>query len=648
VSAGSTRLASLLVVAVGSCGNLIGLEGLDFDPDETSTCTGASGACGGRSSSAAAGVGGISDGAAAGEGGMAGTSASAAAGGSDDAAGGTFAGHGAAAGETGACSGTTAPLVCSAVECTEVPCGGRLWNSRLVPYEIGAGISPSMRALIARAAAAWSIQDAPTPSFIRCMDDDCGAAGELEWLRIAPQRDSILGSHVHQIELPPDASPHRIGHELGHVLGLPDAWQRPDRDAHVTLDPSHFCDHDAHGFGICRTWPGANPGLPPRTTGFFGPFESRSKMLLSSSFVCARGELPDESVSGPTEADRSALLELYRMIDKWAPFSPVSNDYGSSSRELREGVTPVGTPALVTSGSPALEIFARGADEHIYQRSREFNNGIYAGWSVWQDLGCCFDSDPGASSAGPGNTHLFARNQDGDIYWRAYQAGGTPEWAPWQSIGRPTAGASSAPATAAWGVDSLHVFVRGGDDGLYQKSYAGGWEADWTRITDLAFNGTPAVAALGPGSLDVVVVGKDNQLRRLSYGGAWSADWFTLPGQIEPGSSPALIPRGNDLDLIMYIQHLGDRRLYEAHSFDGFNAWYDLGGILAGSPAAASSRSPRTREVAALIADASGKDGSAGLWSRYHEYTHPCLVAGPDACGECGCSLSGVGADCYR
>jgi hypothetical protein len=145
-----------------------------------------------------------------------------------------------------------------------------------------------------------------------------------------------------------------------------------------------------------------------------------------------------------------------------------------------------------------------------------------------------------------------------------------------------------------------------------------------------------------------VVVGKDNQLRRLSYGGAWSADWFTLPGQIEPGSSPALIPRGNDLDLIMYIQHLGDRRLYEAHSFDGFNAWYDLGGILAGSPAAASSRSPRTREVAALIADASGKDGSAGLWSRYHEYTHPCLVAGPDACGECGCSLSGVGADCYR
>src|SRR6185503_7948303 len=126
-----------------------------------------------------------------------------------------------------------------------------------------------------------------------------------------------------KLQLDPSASRHRLAHELGHVIGLPDLWQRPDRDRHLKLSSSFFCasaerQNEARK---CRVFPGQAARFPPRPTGLFGPFDSASMMNLYPEQVCETdGPQPDESSLDPTPLDGSAASELYWTFFGWMPF----------------------------------------------------------------------------------------------------------------------------------------------------------------------------------------------------------------------------------------------------------------------------------------------------------------------------------------
>ncbi|GLV55079.1 hypothetical protein KDH_19260 [Dictyobacter sp. S3.2.2.5] len=169
---------------------------------------------------------------------------------------------------------------------------------------------------------------------------------------------------------------------------------------------------------------------------------------------------------------------------------------------------------------------------------------------------------------------------------------------------------STRPAIASWGPNQLDLFVRGTDNGLWQRHYDGTWH-DWMRVLDgLAFD--PTVAAWSPGRFDVFARGLDGTLQHAWYDGSWHP-WESLGGSLT--SDPSVASWGpNQLDVFV-------RSVDNALWHKGFNgAWHDwehLDGVLLASPSA-TTWGPNRLDVFVRGADSAlwhrGYDGNWHDW----------------------------------
>ncbi len=548
-------------------------------------------------------------------------------------------------------SDARAALTCRP-ECEEHPCGGYLWWGGVVPVELSANLSLPQRLLLDQAAQGWATN--PVLSFVHCKNDKCSDAGYERWLRVETGPALALSPSVptgpQTLQLAPSTSSELLMHEVGHVLGLPDAWQRPDRDRYVRLSESAFCSGDAHWDPTTCTLGSAEASEQPyrRTTGLFGPFESGSAMNLAGPEVC---ELKEPAVDRalPTALDRSAVIELYRTADAWSPFAPLGrpvDDQRPLDYQLATGVTIVGRPALSTRGYPGVEMYARGSDGKLYWATRGM--GDDEGGPQWQVLGEGFDSDPHAISWHWNHTDVFARGTDGNVYGIALSDDVTPytlQWGDWENIGRPDdVGVDSAPTAVRMSDGELSVFVRGTDDLLYRKIYDGtlGKWGRWTPvIEDVYFSGSVAAVGRDHDFIELVGVAAEGGLRWLTLQGPYVYASSLLPGEndIQEGSSPALVySPGLDhfVHFDLFVQtsagHLA-QRTYQ----DDWGEWQDLGGMLSSSPTATGTRARPHVDVAAVIED----NGKPGVWLRSWPYERPCYV-GASACGECEEACNGA------
>ena len=623
-----------MFLSVASCGNLLGIDELVFSSPDVENQRPVEGEAGFSTDDQASGSGAASP--------LAG-----------NAAGGVQNGGGAVqnAGEAGlgptSQAGQGAELGCaldavrslsclSSIECAERPCGGYLWDGS-VPFELDDQLSASVRNLVENAAAIWSVAD--TVEFSRCESDDCAAEGRARWLRVEAGQHVLSpssNSGPQSLALPPTVSNERVVHELGHVLGLPDLWRRPDRDRYLTLSEQAFCGAGASWDPSTCTL-GTPDGLAQpqrRSTGLLGAFDSNSAMNLAGPEICETQE-PEARRAVPTDRDRAALIELYRTAAGWSPFAPLGREVAADlplEHTLAPEVTMLGVPALASRHKPLLEVYLRGSDAQIYWKHQARTSG--GDWSDWQPLGCCFDSDPTAFSASVFQTDLFARSVDGDILWNTLSdpSGAVdPSWGAWQSIGAPEVGAASAPAVAGtYGQfgKRLDVFLRGNDDALYRKTYAGSWEPSWAKVDASLFVGTPAAAARSDEKIDVVVATATGRLLQHTFDGAQSRSSQSLDAPIAPDTSPALAASAGGLYLYVRtpLQHLAERVL----SAETWGAWRNLGGMLESSPAVVGHEGRPHVDVAAILDDA----GQDSLWLRSWPYLRPCYV-GASACGTC-------------
>jgi hypothetical protein len=421
----------------------------------------------------------------------------------------------------------------------------------------------------------------------------------------------------------------RVAHELGHVLGLPDIWQRPDRDRYLKLSESAFCGGDpgwnAAKCLVSEPQPWSRPYRP--TTGLFGPFDTESAMNLAGPEVCETVE-PSRSRDLPTELDRAAVIELYRTADGWSPFSTLGRDVGAGQpleNTLAPGVTLVGSPALASTGYPRLIAYVLGSDHQLYYKITNWEDSHYGDWSDWATLGCCFDSEPAVASWSALRLDVFARDDAGDIRW-LYWDGATDVVSSWISLTPPNVGAASAPVVVSNAPNHLDLFVRGGDGGLYWRRYVGAWEPDWKRLGEETVVGKPAVAMRVDGTVEVVLATGDGALRHQTFRQGSSAGQ-TLDGPIAPGTSPTLVVAGDALHLLVSTasHHLAERIL-EGTSW---GPWRDLGGLISGSPSALGSLGRREVHVAAAVPEG----GNDGVWVRSWPAVRPCYAEA--ACGTC-------------
>ncbi len=180
-------------------------------------------------------------------------------------------------------------------------------------------------------------------------------------------------------------------------------------------------------------------------------------------------------------------------------FSHAADNWWGNWESL--GGSIAAAPAAASWGPNNLQTFVRGSDNHVYERGW---NG--SSWVGYYPLGGTTYYAPAAASLQPGNMNVFAVGTDNQVYISSWTANG---WTRWQPLGGKTYSAPTAVAMDG----SLYVFVRGTDNGIWEKSYSSATGA-WSGWSSTGFYTTDSVSAvsLGPNNMNVFYRGPDNSL----------------------------------------------------------------------------------------------------------------------------------------
>ncbi len=177
------------------------------------------------------------------------------------------------------------------------------------------------------------------------------------------------------------------------------------------------------------------------------------------------------------------------------------------------------------SGGGREDLFTLECGMRLRQKTLRRGESIPSDWSLVS--GATF-SDPDGASQGPGyEPHLFVRGTDNGLYQRFFGY--------WFSFGGIC---TSGPTAAFSGPDELHVFCRGTDNAIWQRIWtsAAGWWPGWFRPGGVATS-DPDAASPGPGRpAQVFVRGTDNALWQMFWDGSgWQS--FNIGGVCTSGPS---------------------------------------------------------------------------------------------------------------
>ena len=160
---------------------------------------------------------------------------------------------------------------------------------------------------------------------------------------------------------------------------------------------------------------------------------------------------------------------------------------------------------------------------------------------------------------------------------------------------------------------SYDLFIRGADNALWWRHYAGGWSA-WQSLGGVLTASPAAEAAYkwsaSTGRIDVFVRGTDGALweRATTDAGATWGAWTKIGGQLLEGTGPGVCS-AQQYGVYTYIFVTGTNHQLYNYLLDTGGPWTSLGGYLTSSPAATSVNSGMTEVFVR------GSDGD--LWYRW-------------------------------
>jgi len=247
------------------------------------------------------------------------------------------------------------------------------------------------------------------------------------------------------------------------------------------------------------------------------------------------------------------------------------------------GWIPLDAPAVISRNAVSCNIYARGADNALWQRA--YSNGS---WSPWFRLdGRVLSSRPAVGTMGPDHEHVFARGQDGQIWqkWWTAAAG----WSAWTALGAPSVGFVDAPTTISRNSKVCNLYARGADNALWQRAYSNAQWSAWFRHNDGGLLAAePALGSMGPDHEHIFVRGQDGQVWQKWWTAAsgWSA-WTPL-GQPPGGflGAPSTVSRNSKVCNI-YVRGADNALWQRAYWAGAWRPWerHDDDGRIASVPA---------------------------------------------------------------
>lgn len=223
-------------------------------------------------------------------------------------------------------------------------------------------------------------------------------------------------------------------------------------------------------------------------------------------------------------------------------------------------------PAVVETGSGKLEVFIRGKNHKLVQRSWDGTR-----WSGWKNLGGNLASAPAVVHTGSGNLEVFIRGEQGDdLVQRSWNGS---RWSGWKNLGGDIA---SAPTVVQTTSGKLEVFMRGKHNNeLVQRSWNGTTWSGWKNLGG-DISAAPAAIHTGSGKLEVFVRGKNHKLVQRSWDGARWSGWKNLGGQL--AAAPSVVSGGSGkLEVFMRGKH-NDELIQRSWDGARWSGWKNLRG----------------------------------------------------------------------
>lgn len=239
------------------------------------------------------------------------------------------------------------------------------------------------------------------------------------------------------------------------------------------------------------------------------------------------------------------------------------------------GGTATAAPRAIGWGGGRLDVFVRGTDNAVYQKTYWPGSGWSAGWAR---LGGIYTSSIEAASPNVNRLDLLGRDTAGQLSMRTWLTGSG--WSPWYQVHPVSSGVG-----AIWwrpdGVnDRLDVFAGGPGVPLEQGVFAGPAFSGWSWYgLDGVLTSDPDAAAPSNSRLDIVARGSDgNGYLKTWYAGTGWTTWSALGAQIVGG--PQAVWSNDGFQQRLDIAALGTDRNIQLRSWGaatGWSGWYGIG-----------------------------------------------------------------------
>jgi subtilisin len=177
----------------------------------------------------------------------------------------------------------------------------------------------------------------------------------------------------------------------------------------------------------------------------------------------------------------------------WSDEAGKWSEWTSLGGELASGTGP----AAVSREANKIDVFARAAaDKSVIRRS--WSSG--SGWGAWETVSGTTGTTGLGALGGSGGIDLYMRDSSGDVVQRWWTA--STGWSEQGWHGSPPGGpTTSAPAAISLS-GSVHVFVRGADRALWEKTWNGEKWSEWTSLGGVLRSG-PSVTSPAAGQIHV-------------------------------------------------------------------------------------------------------------------------------------------------
>lgn len=244
-----------------------------------------------------------------------------------------------------------------------------------------------------------------------------------------------------------------------------------------------------------------------------------------------------EAASGPAAVYYGGALQVFvRGTDGAVWQNALVN--GAWGDWISLGGTASSAPAVTVRRGPLnyLDLAVRGTDNAIHLRTYVPGSG----WSPWGSLGGNLTSAPALNSQGDGILNVFARGTDGSVFQKSWDGA---QWIEWFTLGGSIVG---APTAISREPGLLNLYVQGlGGVSHYRSWGAGGWSA-WSVLDPAPVQSTPAPMSDDPGREAVAARRGGNLVLKTWLAASGWGGWADLgPVAVPPPPAAPAPPPGD-------------------------------------------------------------------------------------------------------